>query len=142
MTKETKIFRSNVTLATLHNRRDFSKRFSTLVVPIASSENSLKLCPVASVNWASPAAASLAIPTLSVKIPKVEFVSLVNRALVPKRPPNKSPVGSSNKPGANLVLFIYPLLLKGCIPSLFMWTPVPDSNTWVAKFTGENLCLW
>tara|TARA_Y100000996_G_C22299129_1_gene551383 strand:- start:301 stop:498 length:198 start_codon:yes stop_codon:yes gene_type:complete len=30
MTKETKIFRSNVTLATLHNRRDFSKRFSTL----------------------------------------------------------------------------------------------------------------
>ena len=30
MTKESKIFRSNVTLATLHNRRDFSNRFKNL----------------------------------------------------------------------------------------------------------------
>ena len=30
MKKESKIIRSTVSLATLHNRRDFSKRFSTL----------------------------------------------------------------------------------------------------------------
>ena len=30
MKKESTIIRSTVTLATLHNRRDFSKRFSTL----------------------------------------------------------------------------------------------------------------
>ena len=30
MKKESKIIRSTVTLATLHNRRDFSKRFRTV----------------------------------------------------------------------------------------------------------------